>query len=574
MASSPQWGFHHSPEEQDAASHLTLLSNGGRAHIPAGSYFSADRSQQSTSSSQSSTCVDNNTTLNDTRHVVWKKRDRHAGAALSNYTRNDNSHDEKDNTDVAENTAKKLKTSQDHVKAQEANVPHSEMQVSVHSAVDATEIDGDTKKLRLTVDDDCKSPSLAPAPFFFYRDHSQVPDDDPLTPLTAPGRVPNFPAKMHAILSRPDLADVVAWLPHGRSWRVLKPREFEIRVIPTYFEHAKFSSFIRQANGWGFRRITQGRDRNSYYNELFLKGLPHLCKNMRRPGVNQKPAADPEHEPDFAKISEIYPLPETNLDDESIMLECTVKGGPKARMPVSFRCATASLQPFSQSAVLSHDTIKASSQGNGPHDAKDSTSSETHATSTDRGHIFNNLSQLQITKQQDPLVPQNQPNMFSSLQFSLQAAQDLLLNQQVLSSGQHSSHPHYGSSPNVNALPIPHSFHRNRNHSNHQNEQQANPHTLSNIHAQVQNPFLNEFVRAQAQNINVNLNNITNSSATVAASHLHSAANHFRSALNHALALSNTPEFLAAVATTTRSASNPSSSVNSAKPLQSDSKMS
>jgi len=98
-------------------------------------------------------------------------------------------------------------------------------------------------------------PELKPFPYFYYRDFSKEVDPDPLVPLTPPGRVPNFPAKMHSILSRPDLADIICWMPHGRAWRVLKPREFEIRVIPTYFEHAKFSSFIRQANGWGFRRV-------------------------------------------------------------------------------------------------------------------------------------------------------------------------------------------------------------------------------------------------------------------------------------------------------------------------------
>lgn len=86
---------------------------------------------------------------------------------------------------------------------------------------------------------------LQPYPFFYYEDFSMEKDPDPLTPLTPPGRVPNFPAKMHSILSRSDLAGVIAWMPHGRSWRVLKPREFEIRIIPAYFEHAKFSSFIR-----------------------------------------------------------------------------------------------------------------------------------------------------------------------------------------------------------------------------------------------------------------------------------------------------------------------------------------
>jgi hypothetical protein len=177
------------------------------------------------------------------------------------------------------------------------------------------------------------APTLQPAPYFYYKDYSEVPDPDPLSPLTPPGRVPNFPAKMHAILSRPDLVDIVSWMDHGRSWRVLKPREFEVRVIPTYFEHSKFSSFIRQANGWGFRRITQGRDRNSYYHPLFLRGLPHLCKQMKRPGVSEKVAVDVDHEPDFYKISAISPVPE-KADDDSIMLHCTVNGGPKARMPV------------------------------------------------------------------------------------------------------------------------------------------------------------------------------------------------------------------------------------------------
>lgn len=174
---------------------------------------------------------------------------------------------------------------------------------------------------------------MMPFPFFYYKDFSTIKDPDSLTPLTCPGRVPNFPAKMHAILSRSDLADVVCWMPHGRSWKVLKPREFEIRVIPTYFEHAKFSSFIRQANGWGFRRLTTGKDRNSYYHPLFLRALPHLCKDMKRPGVAKKLAADPEHEPDLYKISESYPVP-TKYEDESILLQCTVQGGPKARMPI------------------------------------------------------------------------------------------------------------------------------------------------------------------------------------------------------------------------------------------------
>lgn len=186
------------------------------------------------------------------------------------------------------------------------------------------------------------APVLRPYPYFYYKDYSQVPDPDSFKPLTGPGRVPNFPAKMMAILSRPELSDIVTWLDHGRGWKVLKPRELEAKVLPTYFEHSKFSSFIRQANGWGFRRLTQGRDRNSYYNELFLRGLPHLCKDMKRHGVSEKQAADPGHEPDFYKISQQHPVAERGPYDDSILLPHILKDGPKARMPIYFRCSPSS----------------------------------------------------------------------------------------------------------------------------------------------------------------------------------------------------------------------------------------
>ena len=79
------------------------------------------------------------------------------------------------------------------------------------------------------------APELKPAPYFYYSDHSLEEDPDPLTPITASGHVPTFPAKMHAILTNPNLNDIVALAPHGRSWTILKPRAFEVRILPKYF---------------------------------------------------------------------------------------------------------------------------------------------------------------------------------------------------------------------------------------------------------------------------------------------------------------------------------------------------
>ena len=67
---------------------------------------------------------------------------------------------------------------------------------------------------------------LNPAPYFYYVDHSRDIDDDPLSPLSPALSVPNFVIKLHAILIREDLSDVIAWMPHGRSWKILNQVRF------------------------------------------------------------------------------------------------------------------------------------------------------------------------------------------------------------------------------------------------------------------------------------------------------------------------------------------------------------
>jgi hypothetical protein len=55
---------------------------------------------------------------------------------------------------------------------------------------------------------------------------------------------------------------------YSSSWRINNPKSFEERVIPIFFRHGRYTSFARQVNGWGFRRITHGSDFNSYYHEV------------------------------------------------------------------------------------------------------------------------------------------------------------------------------------------------------------------------------------------------------------------------------------------------------------------
>jgi len=70
-----------------------------------------------------------------------------------------------------------------------------------------------------------------------------------------------FPCKLHEILSSPKYQDLIAWLPHGRAWRVLKPKVFEEKIIPKFFRSSKYASFMRQV---GFVSFAYARIQNPF----------------------------------------------------------------------------------------------------------------------------------------------------------------------------------------------------------------------------------------------------------------------------------------------------------------------
>jgi len=103
-----------------------------------------------------------------------------------------------------------------------------------------------------------------------YTDYSMKLENSVSAILSAgeASRDPTFPVKLHQILSARDFEDIISWLPHGRSFRVLQPKAFEERVIPLFFRHGRYASFARQVNGWGFKRVCNGPDYGAYYHEV------------------------------------------------------------------------------------------------------------------------------------------------------------------------------------------------------------------------------------------------------------------------------------------------------------------
>ncbi|KAG2328706.1 hypothetical protein Bca52824_011434 [Brassica carinata] len=136
-----------------------------------------------------------------------------------------------------------------------------------------------------------------------------------------------FLTKTYQLVDDHTTDHVVSWGDDDTTFIVWRPPEFARDLLPNYFKHNNFSSFVRQLNTYGFRKIVP--DRWEFANEFFKRGEKHLlCEIHRRKTSqmlpNQHSPFMTHHSPPqipFSAGASFFPLPPHVDPDEQYWCE-------------------------------------------------------------------------------------------------------------------------------------------------------------------------------------------------------------------------------------------------------------
>jgi len=104
-----------------------------------------------------------------------------------------------------------------------------------------------------------------------------------------PNTLPAFISKLVNIMASAGTEGSVQWGGDGTTISITDQAAFAANVIPKFFKHSNFASFVRQLNLYGFHKTTQDSELCEFQHKHFKRDQPHLMVNIKRKSTMEKP---------------------------------------------------------------------------------------------------------------------------------------------------------------------------------------------------------------------------------------------------------------------------------------------
>ncbi|ODV64279.1 heat shock factor family protein, partial [Ascoidea rubescens DSM 1968] len=66
---------------------------------------------------------------------------------------------------------------------------------------------------------------------------------------------PAFVMKLWSMVNDPKNSDYIQWTNDGKAFKVFDRESFMKNILPKYFKHNNFASFVRQLNMYGWHKV-------------------------------------------------------------------------------------------------------------------------------------------------------------------------------------------------------------------------------------------------------------------------------------------------------------------------------
>lgn len=95
-------------------------------------------------------------------------------------------------------------------------------------------------------------------------------------------KIPSFLLKLYSILENENFSNVVHWKENGKSFAIVNFNRFIDEVLPSYYKHKNFASFVRQLNMYDFHKERAKVDEFAFGHKKFIRGNKKMLRMIKR----------------------------------------------------------------------------------------------------------------------------------------------------------------------------------------------------------------------------------------------------------------------------------------------------